>query len=84
MATGHFANLPITYKSLNQTSKYQKVAETKKLRLNTYKCSKFSLFYKKNRLKPQKKKKTAKKLHFLEHYLHFLGLMNGSHLLEAL
>ena len=47
MATGHFVNLTITYKSQKSNLKYQKVAESKKLRLNTFKCYKFSLFSKK-------------------------------------
>ena len=40
----------------NQTSKYRKVSETKKLCLNTFKCSKFSLFYQKIIFDPKKHK----------------------------
>ena len=43
------------------------MTEAKKLRLNMFKCSKFSLFYqKKNIITPKKIPKTAKKLHYLE------------------
>ena len=34
----YFVNLPITYKSKKSTSKYQKMPETKKIRLDTFKC----------------------------------------------
>ena len=42
----HFVNLPITYNS----QKLNFNAQSKKLRLHTFKYSKFSLFYKKKNL----------------------------------
>ena len=47
MATGHFLNLPITYKSQKSNFKISKNYWNKKMRLNRFKCSKFLLFYKK-------------------------------------
>ena len=35
-----FLNFSITYKSQNNTSRYWKMTETKKMRLNMFKCSK--------------------------------------------
>ena len=42
-----------------KTSFYQKKAEAKKMRLNTFTCSKLSLFYKKNIFDPKKRKNTS-------------------------
>ena len=52
----------------NSTSKYQNMTKKqKKLCLNTFKRSKFSLFYKKKSFLTQKiQKKIVEKLHFLE------------------
>ena len=36
VANVHFVNLPITFKSKNQTSKYQKITEAKKIHLKTF------------------------------------------------
>jgi hypothetical protein len=56
VATGHFVNLPITYKSKKSNFKISNMAETKKLRLNTFKCSKFSLFKKIKKIDPKNRK----------------------------
>ena len=39
---GEHNRFVITFKTIFLISKYQKVAEAKKLRLNTFNCSKFS------------------------------------------
>ena len=59
MATGHFVNLPIIYISQNQTSKYQKMAETKKCALIRFIVANFLYFTKKIILTPKKYKKVA-------------------------
>ena len=64
----------------NQTLKYQKVSETKKLCLNTIKCSNFALSYKKNNFSPKKMHITAnldvilRNASFWQFLIIFLGL----------
>ena len=71
MTTCHFVNLPITYKGKNQTSRYPKFTETKKMHLDTFDCSKFSLF---------KKKSFRSKSCILQNNAHLFCLINFRYL----
>ena len=54
MLNQYFQNGRHLYNLKIFTSKFQKMCETKKIRLDTFKCSKFFLFYKKINFRPKK------------------------------
>ena len=73
VTTGHFVNLPITYKSKKSNFKFCKMTETKKLHLNMFKCSKILLFYKiKMLFRPQKMQITVEMFAFWCYQILFL------------